>query len=280
MKNYFVRLLPYGGILTTTWYDDRVDVVLYDCPEDGHHYEGTLFLGSLKSTAEELEIPLAQFHSETESALTRSTDSHLFQYVISLADDGKCNFTWKKTVDGACLIYGTMLLSKCDHRSLVDVLERLQEDNQKLKEENVKLKRDNDLLESNYQSLSGVANELEQTLLSKCRLIINSKKDRIRELEERLKDVGNSRPTTCQVASEQESEDSVIPPLKRRNMTSIFSQSTESDSPELASIAVPKRQRVKDMSLIESILEDDSQPDIVKSPNIDDEANDELFKLL
>lgn len=215
-------------ILCSEWLEDSVKLRLFSPLDLSQCLEGEVPVTELKQRADEFEIPAETFIRETRQCLSTANGLQGFKYFFN---DRK-EFTWKKT-GALTLIYGSVqLTNSITSEGLVGVLTHLQAENGRLEGENRKLREDHEALQMCHQELIKAHKNTETGLLSKCRLLINSKKAVIRELQEHLK--------CAKDESREELEDSETPPLvkpfantssrKRNTSNRILSGSSQVDS--------------------------------------------------
>lgn len=249
MSNSVVSLLPIEGpaegqviILCSEWQEDHIKLRLFTPWELTRSLDGSVLLTDLVRRAEEFEIPAAEFVAETRLCLSTNNGLEGFRYVYSAEDQ---EFTWKKRTTGTLtLLYGTARLTPSagsPSDGLVGILTTLQTDNRSLAEENSRLRKDNRTLKLCHEELIKAHTATETALLSKCRLLINAKKTKIRELEEKWEQKIGEEPPVA--------EDSETPIVgRKRNTTNrIFSESSQpadSSDDSIPLAFLPKR---KDM---------------------------------
>lgn len=219
---------PHQGhvILCSEWLESSVKLRLFSPLNLSQCMEGELPLSELKQRADEFEIPAEAFIRETRQCLSTGNGLKGFKYFFN---DQK-EFTWKKT-GALTLIYGSVqLTNSITSEGLVGVLTHLQAENGRLEEENRKLREDQGALQIIHQERIRAHTNTEIAILSKCRLIINSKKAEIRELQKLL------QSTQKQPVDEEDSETPVIKPFanassrKRNTSNRILSGSSQVDS--------------------------------------------------
>lgn len=245
---------PAQIILCTEWSTtgDQIQFRLFSPLTLSKSLEATLSLSELRQRAEEFEIPAEDFIQQTRQCLTTNHGLEGFKYFYTEDRD----FTWKKTTGSLTLIYGTVQLTPSTATDgLVGVLTRLQVANGELQADKGKLLKENqDLILSHQQLIEAQKNTATDTL-SKCRLLINSKKAKIRELEEKLQKQQQQPPVDDderQNPEEEPEEDSETPMAisfagrKRNTINRIVSQSSQhSSSDDSIPLAfLPKRKDV------------------------------------
>lgn len=249
-----VSLLPTGDtgqiILCSEWLEDHISLRLFTPQELTKSLEATVSFADLKQRANEFEIPEEEFLQETKLCLSTNNGLEGFKYSY---DEDDQEFTWKKRTTGILtLVYGTAKLTPCRSSSdgLVDILTKLQTDKELLSQENSRLRKENEELQLSHQELSRAQKDTEAVLLSKCRLLINAKKEKIVELEEKLE---KTKPQPTAIDSVNLKSDSETPlgmPFaagRKRNVSNrIFSESSQPDSSDdsIPLAFLPKR---KDM---------------------------------
>lgn len=292
MANAIVSLLPLEAtssssdtghiILSSEWRENDVLLRLFTPRDLSQALEATLSLIELKIRAEEFEIPVDEFIQETKKCLSINNGLEGFKYVYT-EDDRK--FTWKKTSGTLTLIYGQVQLTASDSsEGLVGVLTRLQDKNAVLEEENEKLRKEKDTFQLCHQELIEANRVTEADILSECRLLINSKKEKIRELEEKLKQqpVAEDKPEKSQ--DTETPLGNPFPAARKRNISNrIFSQSSQKESSDdsIPLAFLPKRkellQKEKQKPAISMNFQNDTQDVAMAAAGQDSEDCNGLF---
>lgn len=293
MANAIVSLLPLEAtssssdpghiILSSEWRENDVLLRLFTPRDLSQALEATLSLIELKIRAEEFEIPVDEFIQETKKCLSTNNGLEGFKYVYT-EDDRK--FTWKKTSGTLTLIYGQVQLTASDSsEGLVGVLTRLQDMNAVLEEENEKLRKEKDTFQLCHQELIEANRVTEADILSECRLLINSKKEKIRELEEKLKQQPVAEDKPGEKSQDTETPlGNPFPAARKRNISNrIFSQSSQKDSSDdsIPLAFLPKRkellQKEKQKPAISMNFQNDTQDVAMAAAGQDSEDCNGLF---
>lgn len=235
-------------ILCTRWLDSLIEFRVCSFSDPKTTLTGSITLDELKQRAVEFEIPADAFIEETRQCLTRNDGGNAFKYHQRWDNSQSCQFTWKKCTGAVplTLIYGQVQLRPTDTADssatgLMGIFEQLQDKNRLIAEENRRLRKDHADLKMCYEQLDKAARETETNLLTKCRLLINEKKIRIKELEEKL-----MKPTEQPVES-QDSETPIGQSFagKRKHVNRIQSESSQpdesSDDSQPLCFLLPKR---------------------------------------
>lgn len=193
----FINILPLESnknlIIQTNWSNTEITIKLCDSTNDdsftGH--SGTVSLATFERSANELEIPFAEFMTENKRALTSDGGLPTFLYQFN-ADDW--TFNWRKVKDsGVKIVYGSVNMTVCTEMRQQILLESIR----KIREQSLCIDRQTEEFElfkvehekfrQAFDLLVESKNNLETDLLTKFTALLNRKKDKIRELEAAIK---------------------------------------------------------------------------------------------
>ncbi|XP_055912029.1 uncharacterized protein LOC129946038 [Eupeodes corollae] len=172
-------------IIKSEWSSNDINLQILDCHKS-QEWEGSVSLDDLKQSAEELEIPFDKFFDECKAALTTNGGVEHFEYFL---EDQKFNLTKK---DQFKINYLELdVISKNDSNSnfalaAVDLIASLQAELSACKEASEDL---NEKYQQNVKTMEHFLeekNNLEKRLLDKFAVLLNSKKDKIAELQDLL----------------------------------------------------------------------------------------------
>lgn len=243
-------------ILCTRWQDNLIEFRVCSFSDPKTTLTSSITIDELRLRADEFEIPVDEFIEETRQCLTTNGGASDFKYHQRWDNSQSCQFTWKKCSSPLTLIYGQVQLRSIDtddsssSSGLMGIFEKLQDKNRLIAEENSRLRKENEDLKMCYDQLDKASRATETDILSKCRLLINEKKYKIQELEEKL------RKQTEQPVASQDSETPIGQPLKgkRKFVNRIQSESSQpeesSDDSQPLCFLLPKR---KDFSKEENL---------------------------
>lgn len=273
LKRFIARLVLVGDaeeagkelIVKTTRSHEKLDVEVIFSESTDCKYCGFVLLKDLESIAVDFEIPVKEFLDETMMAITTHNGLTNFRYFFKRdTTSNRFRFSWKKSMQQVNLIYGSIELKKQNQNQslLLETIEQMndyKEQIESLKSTNKSLETENQELRANYEILLDGKNSIETLLYSKFRLILNTKKDKIRELEAKL-EVFN-RQKTKEADFVDASEDDEVQKNTRKRRSKLFSQSSTqgSGSDEFVLKEIPKRTKEGDdendnSSLIESFV--------------------------
>ncbi|XP_060582727.1 DNA repair protein XRCC4-like isoform X2 [Ruditapes philippinarum] len=162
---------------------------------DGTVWTGSVSADDLDTLCSRLKIQFNKYVKETLKALTNNGESkHSFQYELKRSKDS-AQFSWKKHVEDENITFqlgSAMLKSRVDSPQMITQIynhcienigelktriHNLETDNQRLSQERINaLKR--------LEKCVVAKEELENDLYSKFSLVLNSKKEKIRQLKE------------------------------------------------------------------------------------------------
>lgn len=219
---------------------------------DGNVWTGSVSEDDLETLCSRLKIQFNKYIKETVEALSNNSDSkHTFQYELKRGK-GKAEFAWKKHVpdeditfqlgsvtlkprpDSAQMI--TLIYNHCIEKlgELKTRIHSLETDNQRLSQERVNaLKR--------LEKCVVAKEELENDLYSKFSFVLNSKKEKIRQLKDQVQSgvLENKEVTQSQDGVSEASVSS----MKRQRTSTRTSKAKDSDSGENTDEETPKSKR-------------------------------------
>lgn len=187
----------YQLLIQTVWLTDgdiEISLLYPSTSNDG--YVGFIQRTNLKSTADSLEIPFDAIHSETTKALTTNGGISNFLYDLNLS---ACEFILRKQTGNLNVISERVRVPLKAVPSLKDELLKRAIDlnisnsnrftNVSLEFDN--FKREHAKLKVAYNDIVAENISLENELVSKFIVILNSKKDKITKLQKDLKHVSD-----------------------------------------------------------------------------------------
>uniref|UniRef100_A0A1L8EC14 XRCC4 N-terminal domain-containing protein n=1 Tax=Haematobia irritans TaxID=7368 RepID=A0A1L8EC14_HAEIR len=172
----------------TKWLDDQIMIKLQDS-ETNNCYQGVVTITTLKETAAEFDIPYNIYYEECRLALTTYIGFPGYSY--KLDDDDSSLKIWKAPADSVPTLYLEIPLKKIrNHYDILDAaIDELQNTSKTLNDRVEKAHKfdqnSRELLED-YRLCVEEKNQLEKRLLRKVAVLLNTKKQKIAELEERL----------------------------------------------------------------------------------------------
>lgn len=175
--------------IQSQWEDLQVNVKLLDS-ESNKSYHGTITADTMKEVASELDMPFNDYYEECRLALT--THLALPGFTYKLNDEEKILKVWKSQPDSIPILYFDVFLKevKNQYELLESAIELLQDKNNALTDRVEKAHKydehSRELLEEHRLCVEE-KNTLERKLLKKVAVLLNTKKEKISELEERLK---------------------------------------------------------------------------------------------
>ncbi|XP_013105653.2 uncharacterized protein LOC106085785 [Stomoxys calcitrans] len=174
--------------IQTKWLEDQIIIKLQDS-ETNNCYQGMVTIDSMKETAAELDVPYNTYYEECRLALT--THIAMPGCTYKLDEDENALTIWK-TQDGSIpMLYMEIpLRTISNHYDILDsAIDELQNKSKTLDERVDKAHKfdqnSRELLED-YRICVEEKNQLERRLLRKVAVLLNSKKQKIAELEDRL----------------------------------------------------------------------------------------------
>lgn len=197
MEHYYINKIPQNTdpgidiIIQSIWSPgEPIEISILSTSSTHSGYYGTFLPEALEKTAKSLEIPLNDFLQETKSALTTHNGFHGFYYQL---DINKNEFIWRKQKSEKLkLIYGRLKLETKENL-LIDVLCQSIQANIKQKEHFkeifssiTQMESDKISILASYEECIEEKNSKETVLLTKFIELLNTKKDKIKELEEQL----------------------------------------------------------------------------------------------
>lgn len=252
MNEYEINILPLHPngtiIIQTVWTgDDFITMNLYSS-EEKRGFRGTLSRSTLAATSNTLERNYEEFMEETRKALC--TDSGLLNFTYIFNSDTK-TFKWcRSTVEGFRVSYGEVLLEERPEsveEILMDSIRLNQLKERKIETLNLDIKRSDDSfneMKALFEKCVDEKLQLESNLLTKFAALLNTKKEKIRELERAIR---NRSIVTDDFETDESGDDSNVDycsPTYALEKSPVPSTSIQSASNN-ESVIVPKRVRNK-----------------------------------
>lgn len=176
--------------LKIKWEDEQFSVKILDS-ENGKSYHGTVTATAMKEIASNLDISYNEYYEEMRSALTTYLALPGFYY--KLEPEMEVLNVWKSQPEAIPILFLDINIKEVRRSSyeiLDSAIELLQQQDKSLNEKVEKAHKfdehSRELLED-YRLCVEEKNELEKKLLKKVAVLLNAKKERIAELEERLR---------------------------------------------------------------------------------------------
>lgn len=199
MNNYAINSLPHHNnvhtlvpnstiVIQTIWNDESIIISLY-LANDKKGYRGVLLKSTLLTTANALELNVDEFMAESKKALCTQNGLPNFTYIL---DQSKFKFC-KATDSGFRIAFAEVLL---DDRSdsvedmLMTSMRINQMKDEKIQQLNADIRRMDDTFVEMQMALEKCVEEkssLESQLLTKFTALLNTKKEKIVELERAIK---------------------------------------------------------------------------------------------
>lgn len=202
-------------ILKTEWHSDDFTIQILDS-QMFKEWQGHISYDNLKQSAEELEIPYEKFFDECKKALTTNGGVEHFQYLI---ENDKFNLIKKDQFQIQYLELELVVNAELKSDfvlAAVDLIASLQNDLAKCKETSNELQEKYQTMVETMEKCWEQKNNLEKNLLSKFAVLLNSKKDKIAELQEllveknkMLEDAGISPDTAADESKRKSTEQTV-----------------------------------------------------------------------
>lgn len=254
MNNCVINTLPHHDssiVIQTIWEEDSIKISLYLSYEK-NGYRGTLLKSNITTAANVLELNVDEFMAETKKALCSPNGLPEFIYIL---DESKTFKFCKSTEAGFRITYGKVQLEDCPdvvEEILMNSIRINQLKDQQIEQSHLFIRRTEDTFNEMKMALDKCVeekNNLENELLTKFAALLNTKKEKIAELERAIKngsefvDVdfesdgsGDSDPDYCSQIYARTREKSPAP------TTSI--QAANND----AVIVIPKRSKNKQIA--------------------------------
>ncbi|CAD7084317.1 unnamed protein product [Hermetia illucens] len=187
----FLNKLPIANtseyyILKSIWSSEEVNLNLIDFRDASNEWSGSISNEYLKASAEALDIPFDDFCAETKGALSTNGGLRSFEYAIENDE-----FVLRK-VDTVRVIYcqvplvrETSLLQKVFLEAM-DTIDTLKIELSTKQLDYQTLDMEFKMLAQSYEKSVVEKNASEKELLQKCAALLNSKKNKIAELQELL----------------------------------------------------------------------------------------------
>lgn len=274
-KNCFINNLPLSDnigyiIIESNWNNDNIEcsILEYSNPIVSQHpkeWYGILTINSLKETAEVLEIEFDDFLSQTKAALCTQNGLPNFKYSIV-----NCEFVYRKIdTDDNKIRFGVVKLQpkpNLGNKLLLNSLSLVAHLREAVAKEEISLismKKEYQEYVETSEKIIGEKNKNEKIMFSKFLELLNTKKDKISELQELLND--NSLSTVKETTKQQsnwlsdcESSEEIFhtSSQNKRNKSNVKCLSQDSfsqDEEALTPTVIPKRSK-----LIESMLQQDT----------------------
>lgn len=175
--------------LKIKWEDEQISVRILDM-ETGKFYQGTVTTTYMKEIASSLDMSYNDYYEEMRSALTTYLALPGFYYKLE-PDMEELN-VWKSQPETVPILFLDIKIKevKSNYEILDSAIELLQQQDKSLNDKVVKAHKfdehSRELLEE-YRLCVEEKNEMESKLLKKVAVLLNAKKERIQELEERLR---------------------------------------------------------------------------------------------
>ncbi|KAM7358787.1 uncharacterized protein ACRADG_003630 [Cochliomyia hominivorax] len=175
--------------LKIKWEDEQFSLKILDS-ESGKCYQGVVTTDTMKEIASDLDIPYNDYYEELRSALTTFLALPGFYY--KLEPDMEVFNVGKSQPESIPILYLDVNIKeiRSSNELLDSAIELLQQQDKTLIERVHKAHKfdenSRELLED-YRLCVEEKNELERKLLKKVSVLLNSKKERIAELEKRLR---------------------------------------------------------------------------------------------
>uniref|UniRef100_A0A1B0A361 XRCC4 N-terminal domain-containing protein n=1 Tax=Glossina pallidipes TaxID=7398 RepID=A0A1B0A361_GLOPL len=215
---YFSKLLKNNTTSVDTknfiyikskWDYQQAEISLQDS-ETGKCYRGLVSKETLNETANDLELPIQVYEAECRRLLTAQMPIAGYSYEL---DDENKQLKVKK--DPLSYLYLDIALKEIkNHYEIFDDVIELIQQQQNYTTERADKTKDNDTLkvemQDDFRRLIDEKNRLEKSLLKKAALLLNSKKQKITELEQRLKQYEKqAEETIADITHIEESEEDV-----------------------------------------------------------------------
>ncbi|XP_073837983.1 uncharacterized protein [Musca autumnalis] len=172
----------------TKWLEDQIMIILQDS-QTNHCYSGSLSINQMKESAEELDIAYNDYYEECRLALTTYISLPGCSY--KLDEDDNAFKVWKAEPNSIPMLFLEIPLKTIrNHYDILDTaVEELHGQRKALSERVEKAHKidehSRELLDD-YRLCVEEKNKLERRLLRKVAVLLNTKKQRIEELEEKL----------------------------------------------------------------------------------------------
>ncbi|XP_052800293.1 DNA repair protein XRCC4-like isoform X2 [Mya arenaria] len=231
---------------------------------DGKVWSGTVSEDDLDSLSTKLKMDYKKYVKQTVEALTSVSDTDSFLYQLT-SDKNGVEFAWKKHVEDITFQLGSARLkSRPDSAVLIKKIfihcitgmEELKTRIQRLETDNERLSLERMNALKRLEKCVVAKEELENDLYSKFALILNSKKEKIRQLKGAEDDVGKTRKRSR--SPEQETTQSLA-------ATSAEEPDTDDEKPKAKRQVRGGKKRVSDGDESLILGDDDDTGDAVVS---------------
>ncbi|ESO91758.1 hypothetical protein LOTGIDRAFT_163116 [Lottia gigantea] len=183
-KNYFL-------LSTTT--EDKEDGFQLILSNGESVWEGELSADEIDKQRKKLKMDFNTYYIQTEKAFTRSDEDKNYEYQIKINQDDTANLSWKKHVtnDDIKLGHVVLLLKDDVSSSVCSILEHCVKTNKlntdrihSLQTDNERLSQERTMALKRLEKCVAAKEEMEKDLYSKFVAVLNSKKEKLRELKE------------------------------------------------------------------------------------------------
>lgn len=207
-SNNFINKLPIDGdgesvdqyvIVKTNWLEDRAlfkllkctinEGTITFCSNDG--YSGILNFNEISKTAFNLEIDFDEFLNEIKNAFINENGNRDFIY--QFINDNN-TFVWRKVKDsGFKITYGSIDLIKCKDlknemlNQSLNIMLDLRKECETERSTLAEFKKIHEDFKNLLERCISEKNNIENELICKCTSLLNTKKQRIQQLEDMLK---------------------------------------------------------------------------------------------
>ncbi|KAH9519391.1 hypothetical protein Btru_075434 [Bulinus truncatus] len=223
-------------------------------------WQGSVSEDDLDQMSTKIKMDYDKFVSHTRAALTGDiTRNSNFECHFTKQGDKLAQIMWKNILDRNVKYHlGSTALKKCNDtpKKICDILSSCvanahsqQEQIHSLELENERLSSERQIALKRLEKCVAVKVELEKDLYSKFVAVLNSKKERIRQLEEQIRSQDHSIEETPNSPASSLSKHELAPSVKnvrnqrKKQVQARFSASTSEDSPSDSEVTPAKKER-------------------------------------
>jgi len=229
----------------------------------GTSFTVNVTMEELRLKAQEIDMEYEKYNNLFKEAIGVKSSTNQFSYSLK-EDQDICKFCWKQSLDGGMKFQlGSIDLAKENEESkniltifdsLSTQLLELKKENEELLSNKLKIENDQKRMNKRLESYAEYKNDIEKHLYSKFSLVLNEKKDKIRELHEALANKGET--------SSKKGKPSKIITHNEDEISASESDdyNTDDDEPKLSPSEVAESSKIPDIILDEQIAVDDDKP--------------------
>jgi len=204
----------------------------------GTSFTVNVTMEELRLKAQEIDMEYEKYNNLFKEAIGVKSSTNQFSYSLK-EDQDICKFCWKQSLDGGMKFQlGSIDLAK---------------ENEELLSNKLKIENDQKRMNKRLESYAEYKNDIEKHLYSKFSLVLNEKKDKIRELHEASNkgETSSKKGKPSKIITHNEDEISA---------SESDDYNTDDDEPKLSPSEVAESSKIPDIILDEQIAVDDDKP--------------------